>query len=188
MLPIKSLNLTPSAQALLILAVCTTAIHFGGGALKQKVLQRPSLQVLQRDPPAQQSTAKMGAINVIQEIGIVTKATSTLGPINPDLPNKLFGSAGTPDKAHRVTLPASDYFSQLAEHLHIDAITHNGVIINKEFIPLGGTIDAFAYPAPGVDEINPEKLIAPRLVTTSNSSATIREPVPPHRTLNIVLD
>ena len=60
-------TLTPATQALLILVLGAAAIQFGGTSLKQSLLAKPAYQVLQRDPPAQTSTAKMDKINVIQE-------------------------------------------------------------------------------------------------------------------------
>lgn len=195
-----SLTLSPAAQALTVLIVGLAGMHMGGGALKTTILARPDLQVLQRDPP-QTTAAAANKIHVIEELGTTAPPSPTSGAASPlpdDIPNTLFASTsriaivtpnpGTPN-AEAANIP-SDYFAKLiaGEHLKLDALTHNGAIINGRYIPIGGTIDEYAYPATGTDVGNPSKYLTPRLTSISANVAVVTEPVSPHRTLKLTLN
>lgn len=180
------LVLTPTSQALLILAVCAAAIHFGGNKLKQLALAHPSFQVLQRDPPVQAMLTQTGAINVIQEDGAHSQKSAALKTIPASIPNNLFGMGQkdqSPDSAGQSE--AIDYFTQLSNHVRLDAIAQNGAVINGKFIHIGESLDTFAYPAPGENPTAPEKLIAPKLVTVTINTVLLREPISPYRSLTL---
>ncbi len=196
------LTVSIAAQSLIVLIVGLAALHLGGGALKKTILSRPDLQVLQRDPPAQTvAVTATSKIHVIEEHGTATLPSPTraaASPLPADLQNRLFASTslGTREgsKPGEPNVEAanapSDYFALLitGEHLRLDALTHNGAIINGHYIPRGGTIDDYAYPAPGTDADNPAKYLTPRLTVISGDTAIVTEPVPPHRKLKLTLN
>lgn len=182
----SKLAVTPTTQALLIFVVCAGTIHFGGNVLKRDLLAAPTMQVLQRDPPAQALAIKPGAINVIEEHRIDPAKSAAISDLPSDLPNQLFNasksSPGGPDKQD------TDYFAQLHDHVHLDAITHNGVVINGKYVKIGEPLYERAYPAPGADPTDVDNFIAARVISASGNVAVVREPLPPHRTIRLTLD
>lgn len=186
-LAFPKLTLSPMTQALIIFAVSAAGIHFGGIWLKQKVLAAPTAQVLQRDPPAQALITKVGAINVIQEDKIEPQTSpTTIGKIPADLPNQLFSTVKALPDSHEAR--EVDYFAQIPDHVHLDAITHNGVVINGKFVGIGEPLYDRAYPPPGADPTDVDNFIAARVISASGKTATLREPVAPHRTIHLSID
>lgn len=163
------LTLSPSSQAMLILAICGALIHFGSESAKRSALMNPRLQVLHRDPPAP-LPPRAGAINIIQEAAISTSPpTSTL---SADLPNKLFlGTSNDKPAEAKVERPI-DHFTERMNNLRLDAITDNGIVIDGSFVAVGEAIHALAYPGAS----------APKLLAVSNGTASIREAAHPYRT------
>lgn len=188
-------NLSPEIIAMLIFISCLTVIHFGGNWLKRYALDLPETQILQRDPPASSSQPIARAIHIIRE---------TQNNSNAPLPqtaqeistNQIFDKA-SPSQAtdnKNETEVSTDYFEQLAaskdKHLQLNALMHNGAIINKRFIPLNTPIDSVAYPAIGEDPNNPSKLIAPLLVAVDQTkqTATIADPAQKRRVITLTLN
>lgn len=186
-------NLSPEAIAMLIFISCATTIHFGGNWLKQNTLALPQTQILQRDPPAPANQPKAGAIHIIRETQNNAAAQPQTGA--EISANQIFDKAA-PGAANNKNIAGMDidYFEQLAlikdKHLQLNAIMHNGAIINGRFIPLNTAIESVAYPAGGEDPNNPSKFVAPVVVAVDQAkqSVTIADPVQKHRVITLSLD
>jgi hypothetical protein len=182
------INISPAAQALFILAVGTASIIFGGAVLKKSMVTSPSFQVLQPEITGESVAGKTGVIHMIKEEGKGIAETHIVD-LSPNIANQVFANTHSKTTNSEVA-PAVDYFTQLTtgEHLRLDAVTHNGAVINGKFVGQGESIEAYAYPAPGENENSPSKMIAPRLIKVSAAGATIREPVSPHRIITLKLN
>lgn len=194
-MPTKLKTLSPEAVAMLIFIACGAAIHFGGDWLKRYALALPQTQILQRDPPAPATQPKAGAIHIIRE----TQANPPVPPLTAAQEisaNQIFEksahTSATSDKADsEVNI---DYFEQLAagkdKHLQLNALMHNGAIINGRFIALHGPIESVAYPGIGEDANNPSKLVAPLLVAVDQvkQTATVGDPIQKKRVITLNLN
>lgn len=187
-----AITLTPFSKAFLTLSVGGSLIMLGGPAMQKKLLALPQLQVVDKVNPNQTTIRKASEIHLIREDASGHAATSS-SDLDAATTNRLF--SGTPAKTGVTTTPdaapkAIDYFGQLVSggHIRVDAITDNGAIINGEFVPVGGFIDEFEYPAPGQDENNPKKTLRPRLASVAAGSIVVNESIAPHRSLKISVD
>lgn len=194
-MPTKLKTLSPEAIAMLIFIACGSAIHFGGTWLKRYALDLPQMQILQRDPPAPANQPKAGAIHIIRE----TQANPTVPPLavaQEVSANQIFEkfakASATSDKTdNEVNI---DYFEQLAagkdKHLQLNALMHNGAMINGRFIALNGPIESVAYPGIGEDANNPAKLVAPLLLAVDQvkQTATVGDPIQKKRVITLNLN
>lgn len=193
-------NLSPETIAMLIFITCGAAIHFGGGWLKRYALELPATQVLKRDPPPQASYPQAGAIHIIREAHGQHAATSPTSPQKSNIEfdtNQLFNyvpKVNKPEIATPTEAPSTDYFAQLmatqATNLRLNALMHNGAMINGRFVALRKSVDSVAYPSAGGDDNNPATFTAPILVAINHKqqNATIADPANRRRYITLTLD
>lgn len=190
-------NLSPEAIAMLIFITCATAIHFGGNWLKRFTLDQRETQILQRDPPAPANQPKAGAIHIIREAQD-HPAPPPSQPAPEINTNQIFEKSSPPGATNNKPEPEAEvkinYFEQLTankdKHLQLNALMHNGAMINGRFIPLNTSVDSVAYPASAEDPNNPSKLIAPLLVAVDHAkqTATLANPTQKHQTITLTLN